>query len=62
VKKLKELALRFQIRQEYEQQYEPVIAQLAEAKERIQELEEVRDDLLKELKSLKRHLRNLSES
>lgn len=72
MKKLKELALRFQIRQEYEAQYEPVIARLVEAQERIKALEEVREDLLKEfdfmqaqleeLNLLKRHLRNLSES
>lgn len=69
--KLKDLAMRFQIRQEYEQQYEQIIAQLAKSQERVKELEEVRDDLLKEfdflqaqseeLKRLKQHLRNLSK-
>lgn len=72
INKLERLALRYQIRQEYEQQYEPVIAQLIQAQARIKELEEVRDDLLKEfdfmqgqceeLKTLKHHLKFLSES
>lgn len=53
MKKLKELELRFQIRQEYEAQYEPVIARLIQAQERIQELEQVKDDLLQEFESLK---------